>query len=161
MSVFQKYYYSGSHFNVNAQTVGETLEKIREKRGAVNAEIVVEEAKPESSPIHNLFPWDDAKAAHLYRLERARSVIRHIHILKDENEPAKAENLVKAYVAIPQETEMRNYVPVQVALQTQETREYVIANARKELESFQKKYNDILELAEVIKVIERFLANAS
>lgn len=41
----------------------------------LKAEQVVEAARPEDSPLHEYFDWDDAAAAHQHRLNQARRII--------------------------------------------------------------------------------------
>lgn len=61
-----------------SEAAQERVRELYEKNKVVTAEMVVEDAKNEGSPLHHLFEWDDEKAAGLYRLERAREVIRSI-----------------------------------------------------------------------------------
>ncbi len=44
--------------------------------GLLTAESVVEHAKKEDSPLHELFEWDDSEAAKLFRIQQARQTIR-------------------------------------------------------------------------------------
>lgn len=46
-----------------------------DKEGTIAPEEVVAAAAPPTSPIHDLFEWDDSKAAHAHRLSQARKVI--------------------------------------------------------------------------------------
>lgn len=48
--------------------------------GTLTPELVVEEARPEGSPLHDQFTWDDAAAAHEHRLYEARALIRSIRV---------------------------------------------------------------------------------
>jgi len=57
------------------------LTEIQEVRGQINPEIIVESAKNKSSILHKYFQWDDAKAAHKYRVERANQLLRKIEIV--------------------------------------------------------------------------------
>jgi hypothetical protein len=52
------------------------LSKIYEKHGDVKPSIVLQSAKPKSSPIHDEFEWDTEKAALQYNLSQARRLIR-------------------------------------------------------------------------------------
>lgn len=61
--------------------IAERLEKIREKAGGVlTPDDVLADAKSSKSPLHGLFPWDDKEAAHDYRLDIARSIIRNVRV---------------------------------------------------------------------------------
>ena len=44
--------------------------------GLLKPEDVVEAARPANSPLHTRFTWDDSAAAHQFRLEQARTLIR-------------------------------------------------------------------------------------
>jgi hypothetical protein len=46
-----------------------------EKKGRITAHAVLDAARPESSPIHDCFDWDDSEAAEKWRLEQARVTI--------------------------------------------------------------------------------------
>lgn len=62
-------------------SVRQILLKIyRRHKGHITPEHVVEEASDERSPLHDLFEWDDAAAAHQHRLDLAREVIRSVRV---------------------------------------------------------------------------------
>lgn len=66
------------------------LQELHDKHGAVTASGLVEAAKPEDSPAHDAFEWDDEKAGAEYRLMQAR---RYIRVVKVEYS-GKRETLV-------------------------------------------------------------------
>lgn len=77
----------GRSFPVNADIVGAELERIGKRDGGVNAEVVVNEARPLDAPLHPCFDWDDTTAASRWRVHQARRVlnsIREITIKKGE-----------------------------------------------------------------------------
>lgn len=78
------------HKDLDAQEIGNTLEKIREQHGMLTPEIVVESAHSKNSPAHGAFTWDDSMAGQKYRLWEARQIIRSIRIMTVEgkDEPA-------------------------------------------------------------------------
>lgn len=51
-----------------------------EKKGRITAPEVLDAARPESSPIHDCFDWNDSEAAEKWRLEQARELIRRVKI---------------------------------------------------------------------------------
>tara|TARA_R100001082_G_C4245518_1_gene109240 strand:+ start:61 stop:555 length:495 start_codon:yes stop_codon:yes gene_type:complete len=88
---------------VKAQTVGEQLETIQQENGKVTAHLVLDHARPISSPLHPIFQWDDEQAAEQYRLHQARNLIRSIEVVKPEgtNEPVYVHvKAVEAYLPI-------------------------------------------------------------
>jgi len=74
------------------------LRTIEDKHGRLAPAIVEEEARPEDSPGHPYFTWDDAEAASAFRLEQARTLIRRVKFeVWYEDEPMR----VVLYVAEP------------------------------------------------------------
>lgn len=49
-------------------------------KGRLTPQNVVADARNRNSPLHDIFEWDDAKAADQYRLEQARELIRSVKI---------------------------------------------------------------------------------
>lgn len=54
--------------------------KMLERNGRITAAEVLDAARPEDSPIHACFDWDNSAAAELWRLEQARDLIRRVRI---------------------------------------------------------------------------------
>jgi hypothetical protein len=53
------------------------IRKLIEKRGnSITSEQLVMAAEPGDSPIHDLFTWNNRRAAHLYRLRQAARILR-------------------------------------------------------------------------------------
>jgi hypothetical protein len=78
--------------NVTDPAVLDALEEIRRARpdGKLMPGEVVDAARDPSSPLHNLFQWDDDVAAEAYRLHQARRIIRiHVTDVVRSNRPAK------------------------------------------------------------------------
>lgn len=48
--------------------------------GLLRPQAVVDAARPEDSPLHGAFCWDDTEAARLYRLDQAQRLIRRFTI---------------------------------------------------------------------------------
>lgn len=71
-----------SKFHGDAQATGEALAAVRDANaGDLPHRAVVEAARPVDSVLHRHFPWDDAVAAELYRLDVARELIRSINVV--------------------------------------------------------------------------------
>lgn len=49
--------------------------------GRLTPDAVVSEAASKSSVLHDLFEWDTRKAAHAYRLDQARTLIRSVRVV--------------------------------------------------------------------------------
>ena len=150
------YKWNGVAYSVPATVVGKHFEKIEKKYGEVNSQNVLESARSEKSPIHNLFEWDDSVAAEQYRLNQAGLLIRNLQV---EVESDERENIVcRAYVNVS-EQKMGSYVRVDTAFQSEDTKEIVIRQALQELKAFEKKYQNLMELAEVFSAIDTVMEN--
>lgn len=72
------------------------IEQCRDEDGHVKPAVVVEHARDDQSPLHELFTWDDTEAAHNFRLMQARWVIRAtVKILP------RTQQVVRAYISLP------------------------------------------------------------
>lgn len=68
----------GYRYKVPAAVAGTELERIRAQSGNerdVVAAAMIVAAKPESSPLHREFNWNDKAAAHEHRMDQARNLI--------------------------------------------------------------------------------------
>lgn len=57
------------------------MERIEAVFGSLTAENVLKASEPEDSLFHQLFTWDDEKAAFNYRLQQARHIINNIEVV--------------------------------------------------------------------------------
>jgi len=75
----------------------DSLLKKYKKEGVLTPSGIIKEAKNPKSPLHSLFEWNNNRAAQLYRLTQARSVIRraNINIEKPENKFVHIPNVKK------------------------------------------------------------------
>lgn len=84
---------------VDPEAVYASLESIR-KSGRLTADRVIAAAADPDHPLHGAFEWDDAKAAHEYRLAQARQLVRAVAIQpSDEKEEPR-----RVYVHVPPAT---------------------------------------------------------
>ena len=66
---------------VEQKAIEEALESIAKKhKGRLTPDAVVAAAASKASPLHELFEWDQKKAAHQHRIEQARSLIRSVRV---------------------------------------------------------------------------------
>ena len=142
-----------SKYNVDAQQAGEELERIRNKYGELSPADIVEESTSVNSVLHNCFEWRDDVAAQKYRERQAQDLIRNIVVEavvdKDVNPP------IRAFVNI-----QGDYKPIQEVVTVKDSREELLKNALKELESFKTKYSQLYELSEVFEVIDTVLCKS-
>jgi hypothetical protein len=143
-----------------AKIVAELKRLARKNGGLLKPETVVEAARPETSPLHSRFEWDDSVAGEKYRIWQARQLIRvTVEVCERTNEP------MEVFVSLttdrrPEDTEAGDEVASGYRVMTEvltdaELREQMLADALAELKWFKEKYKHLCELAEVFSAIDR------
>lgn len=120
-----------------------------ENDGVLKPEAVVEAARPEESPLHSRFTWDDGEAANQYRIWQARQLIRVSVELVEVGNGAPVE--VRAFVSLTPDRadDGGGYRRTVDVLSRADTRRQLLKDAVKDLGDFEQKYKTLSELAEV------------
>ena len=71
------------------------------KKAELLPSTVVQSARPASSPLHDQFDWDDGSAAHAFRLEQARRLIREYIITVKVEVQSATKTLSVEMVSVP------------------------------------------------------------
>lgn len=134
------------------------LNRIASKSGGIlKPEIVVEEARSEDSPLHSRFTWDDSEAAHQYRLEQARRLIRvTVQLIPNvSNEPERV------WVSLQQDQNCigGGYRTLVSVLSDVELRKQLLTQAMEDMDRFEEKYSHLSELSEIFKAMKRIRGN--
>src|SRR3990167_3747394 len=116
----------GYRFSLDPQKVGEHLGRLHGRNGELTAEIVLKDASRPNSPIHDAFEWDDASAAHEYRLVLARTLLRAIVFVPDEQPDAEP---LRFYVHI--QNGQSYYTTLIAAMSDEQKRAQVLGRALK------------------------------
>lgn len=135
--------------NTQAETVGRELVKLERANGAVKPADVVAAAEPITSPLHPLFTWDDTAAAQAYREDEARNIIRSVRIICTDI-PAAEQPVIRAHVNVKahdteKEFEGNAYISMTRATEDDAYRQQMLTNARSEIVSWQRRYDDLLQ----------------
>ena len=155
----KKYEFStpGLFPGVTADQAAEELERIREQRGALTPEIVVDESRDEDSVLHKCFQWDDTKAAALYRAEQARTLIGNIKVVITNTE---IKGTFRAFVNVSTvEGSPRSYIPINAAMSEDYSRSDLLAQAKADAKTFITKYNTLEQLNKVKAEMLLFINN--
>jgi cell fate (sporulation/competence/biofilm development) regulator YlbF (YheA/YmcA/DUF963 family) len=139
---------------VSAETAGKELERVEHKHGKVTPELVLEESRSKKAPLHKIFEWNDSVAAEKYRLTQAGQIINNLVVVLDEyeqHEPVRA--FVNVNANAPKKT--GEFINIVSAIQQEDTRAIVVANALRELQEFKKKYKQLTELSSVFAEIDK------
>lgn len=110
------------------------------RRGRLTAEAVVKAAKNPRSPLHACFEWDDATAAHKYRLYQARNLILSVRV-KTVDRPEKPTERVFVLDEDEEGSHYREIVEVQEA----ESVDRILAMAISDLVDWVGRYEDLAD----------------
>lgn len=106
------------------------------------------------STLHKQFPWNDSKAAHMYRLDVARHIIRaYVEIVHEDYPP------VRAMISLPSDRGdgKSGYRSTEDILKNTEWRTEMLGMAKRDMRLFKAKYHILKELAGVFKAMDSLL----
>jgi hypothetical protein len=143
------------------ETAAAALRALAAADGQLTPEGVLDAARPKSSPLHGHFEWDNRKAGEAFRLVQAAALIRRVRVTVREN-PEGEGVTVRAFVLVRNEGEGEEdspafYMPLGQALASADWREQVLADAKRELATFRRKYAALSAAAKVLEAIDDFL----
>lgn len=142
---------------VPAQAVGERLERLRAGAGGeLVPEAVVEDARDPASPLHSLFEWDDAEAAHQHRLSQARAMIRAV-VVRYRAEPEDGPRSIVAFVNV-KEGDRQYYTSVAAAMSDPGRRAIVLRQAWEDFQALRKRYQNLAEFAALFAALDEIEA---
>jgi hypothetical protein len=128
------------------------LERLEQVHGRLVPKDIVEAARNPRSPLHGFFEWDDTVAAEKYRIVQATVLVRHVKVTIT---PTNQEPItVRAYVA---PYKGQGYISIERALNDDQMRQQLLAQAHADLEAFQRRYEVLDELDEIFSVITSML----
>lgn len=152
--VYQKKYSWGKkHHGVKAEIAGAVMEKIESRDGQVTKEALLDEARPEESPMHPAFEWNDGIAAEKYRLVQARHIINELVVTIERSGDNDHKNAPAFVNVVLGKENNAKYRSIETAINDDEMRKAVLKNALVELKQFEKKYRLYNELSKVFVAI--------
>lgn len=137
----------------------EELEQDKEG-GGLTADRVVREAEElgEESPFYHELEWDDSKAAHGFRIEQARRLIRKVHVVVET--PEHKTLRIRRFVSLSSDRiSGGGYRITQRVMSDDEKRAALLDTALAELNALRRKYKNLTELAEVFEAIDSILTD--
>lgn len=154
-------------------TVSEELEIIRKSNdGILDAEKVVVYASNTKTSLHGRFQWADTIAADAYRLNQARQVIRldltiikhdsdNMMFLPDNSMDSDGVTLRK-YVSLSHDRSNNGgYRLLSEVLDNSDMRKQLVRDAKKDMQTFRKKYSALEELSSVMDGMDNSISLCS
>jgi hypothetical protein len=133
----------------------ELLRLAKRNNGVLTAEAVVEAARPESSPLHTAFTWDNDEAAEKWRLHQARNLILKINIETPVSNDQSITVRAWSSLTTDREEDGGGYRETIRVMRNGDQRRQLLADALAEMERFAEKYRALTELSEVFEAIKR------
>jgi hypothetical protein len=148
---------AGARFNLDPAVFATRYEALRQQFGVVTSERVLEDARPEDSPLHKAFEWDDRTAAEEYRRRQASDMLRCLQVVDEavHGELGPVRYLISVSPTEDTKPRYREYWPLQEALADPVRREEVLRRAMQELAAFQAKYQQLHELDRIFAAIRQ------
>jgi|SRR5215510_12282059 len=145
----------GNFKRIDPNVVGSVLSHLEES-GPISPRRVVTAATPDDSPLHPMFDWDDRHAADRWRLEQASQVLGAIAVVY--RDPRNNTPLVtRAFVAIEEQKGMAAapiWMSTARAMSDGRLRSALIAQALRDVQLLERRYQELSELAEIFEQAE-------
>lgn len=131
-----------------ARDLREVLLEIRDKRGELTAEIVVEEATDPAHELHHRFEWEDSVAAHKYRLQQAGQLLRVTY--KRSLPSGTTADLRAFWVTHRKGDPTPRYEPIEEVLMDPVERAILLRQMERDWKTFKARYQHMEEFAALI-----------
>ena len=138
----------------NKDRIRSELEQIRTANdGQLLPEAIVDFARNRDTALHGEFEWNNTKAAHQFRLEQARRVIRlNINVLPTES----GDVTVPMYVSLKSDRYSGGgYRTLEDVMSDADMRTQLLEQGLEEFQRVRRKYQTMQELAPVFTAIDR------
>lgn len=129
----------------------EQLQTIHATHGALTPDLVVEEATPKSSPLHDRFEWNNSVAGHAYRLIQARELIRSVKVTY-RNDLTGEKSTVRAFQSVRRaDAASPSYEPTEKVLEDEFATAMILRDMERDIVTLKNRYEHFVEFAEMVK----------
>lgn len=133
------------------QVVSNELMALYQARGQLIPSDVVDAARPDDSPLHRFFEWDDSVAAERYRVLQAGQLVRSVKVFIEGANNNSLE--VRSWVAVNRDGS--GYQPTEVVGADPEQRNRVLRRMNREINSLRTRYGIYEEFWIALDAIKR------
>lgn len=126
------------------------LQSVCDHNGRLTPALVVDAARPEESPLHDRFEWNDKVAGEAYRLDQARRLIRSVRVVYREADDKEAARTVRAYHAIRDE-DGTSYRPVEEVVENPFLTELLKRDMQREWKQLLRRFGHFEEFVQMIR----------
>jgi hypothetical protein len=139
---FRQAFRAFNDLEITPEVAGQELQRIHEEHGTLRSQSVVDAARPEEAPLHPAFEWDDSVAGEQFRNIQARSLIKTVQIVREENDEEVTEPV---YINVSRQDSA--YEPVQKVVNTPDLFEAAFSQVCGRLNAAQQALQELQQLA--------------
>jgi hypothetical protein len=124
------------------------LATIYEQHGKLTPSLVVDAARPKSSPLHSRFEWDNRVAGEKYREVQAGELIRSVKVRRsigDDDTEA-----VNAYHSVTR-ADGTAYEPIEEIMADEVSVQIVLRQAEREWRQMHRRYKHLAEFLKIVR----------
>jgi hypothetical protein len=128
------------------------LTAIYRKHGELTPQSVVDEARPETAPLHSRFEWDDSIAGEKYRIVQAQQLIRAVKIEYTDSSGEKKK--VRGFFPIrdvEENPEKAGYSPTEDIVQNDICLKILLRQLERDIADLKRKYGHLAEFADIVR----------
>lgn len=143
-----------------AKRYGTRIDKLMEENGGkIRPKNLIDDARDESSPLHEYFDWDDSQAGEKWRTWQARALLGYIKVVVKYDHTQKES---RAYFNVNVDTgeedfneEARAYVSIENVMSEPNYKKQLLAEAVREIEHWEMRYKECNELDKIFYAVEK------
>lgn len=146
----------GTRWKTNPQIAGQRFaDLVEESDGVLTPEMIVEDARPVNSPLHDDFEWDDSAAADEWRQHTARMMIGSVVVVHTPEEKKEPTMPIRAFVNVRQESG-RGYTTTARAVSDEELFSQLLDDTLRAINSYRMKLAAFKEYNKIERVFTDF-----
>lgn len=128
------------------------LTDIYQKHGKLTPELVVEESRTVTAPLHNRFEWDDELAGEQYRIVQAAEIIRSVRVVFAVTDKGERK-FVRAFQSLNKsgDSERGGYVPTEEIIQDELATKILLKQLERDIADIRRKYGHLKEFVDMIR----------
>ena len=147
----------GARWKTDPQAAGQRFaDLVEETDGVLTPAVIVEDARPSNSPLHDDFEWDDSVAAQEWREHTARMMIASVVVVHTPDEKKEPTMPIRAFVNVRQEAG-RGYTTTARAVSDEELFSQILDDTLKAINSYRMKLAAFKEYNKIERVITDFV----
>lgn len=126
------------------------LTGIYQKYGELTPRAVVEEARPETAPLHHRFEWSDEIAGEAYRRVQAQELIRSVRIQYAVDHKGERK-YVRAFTSVASDPDKSGYVPTEELVEDEVATKILLRQCAREITDLKRKYGHLSEFVQLMR----------